>query len=148
MPIFAIQCVCGDDTTFYHAHHYERDVEAGLFDREHILCHCGEVAERRNNIPAKPKNPLKSAIHIDQIGRTFKNAKELDKWAEENNKEVVVNSSPEWQEQKWHARQAAEDAAKEQGYRDVEHFKRDRKKDLQDAFEDAKKARGGENGNN
>ena len=67
-----------------------------------------------------------------QLGRTFKSARELDNWCEENNCVAVNNDSTEWRSQVDEAAGWREEGAIAAGYRDAEHEKVSIKENLRD----------------
>jgi hypothetical protein len=67
-----------------------------------------------------------------QLGRTFKSARELDQWCDDNNCDVVSNDSSAWRDQVDQAAAWREEGAVAAGYRDAQHEKADIKENLRD----------------
>jgi hypothetical protein len=60
-----------------------------------------------------------NGFHIKQVDRTFKNARELDRWAEGQGLQVNNTSDSTWKKKLDASHEAADAAAQRRGYRDA-----------------------------
>tara|TARA_Y100000361_G_C11125888_1_gene325901 strand:- start:817 stop:1209 length:393 start_codon:yes stop_codon:yes gene_type:complete len=118
MPLYDVRCTngCG----------YFNDVFVLLKDSDKISCpSCGKPVVRLIR-PVATVGPMPSKpLRVDQIGRTFESNEELRDYQRKNGDvEILSSSSNKWLKHKDIARNKAENRAKKQGFRDLDH-KRD-----------------------
>ena len=124
MPIYEFQtpCVCGETELW----------ASRVVDGPHIVCDCGRPAKKALSLfsfGGDLEGDGTGSIHVKQLGRSFKNAKALDSWCEQNNCHVENRTSKAWTGIGEYARGLCEEEAKELGYRDWDHRQAKRKED-------------------
>tara|TARA_R110002012_G_scaffold103998_2_gene244112 strand:- start:868 stop:1362 length:495 start_codon:yes stop_codon:yes gene_type:complete len=124
MPIYEFQapCECG-----------EKELWASrVIDGVDITCECGRPALKALSLfsfGGDLEGDGGGGVRVQQLGRTFKNAKALDAWCAENNCHVENRNSKTWTSMEDEVRDLCEDEAKELGYRDWDHRQAKRKED-------------------
>ena len=112
MPIWRIDCECGCDTSKRLTFSSRENDYGGL-----VPCaDCGNLA---SPMPAIRAVTGCKEININQIGKKFSNAAELDKYCEQNDCEAVSKGSKKWQDFKDRARQGHLEQVQSEGYRDI-----------------------------
>lgn len=112
MPLYEVECRCGNREVYSSARRGWGDA---------LICdECGSEV-RVLMAPANFGGDLADRpIPVNQVGRTFRNARDLDAWCDRNNCEVVSKTDSTWREIRDQARQDHVDMVREEGYRDIE----------------------------
>ena len=124
MPIYEFQerCECGEKELW----------TAEVIGDVELVCECGRPAKKALSMfyfGGDLDGDGQGGIHVQQLGRTFKNAKELDSWCEENNCHVEDRTSKAWTAIEDEVRDLCEEEAQELGYIDHDHRQSKRKED-------------------
>lgn len=114
MPLYEIDCECGSTEGF--STFSDREANDGK-----VPCLGCEVLQRTYISPANLNNMTwPGGKEFKQIGKTFDNAKEMEQWAEKNNLEPVSNDSARWRNLKLDSKQANDNEAVDQGFRNAD----------------------------
>ena len=122
MPMYDVKCTAGCG--------YFEDVFALLADSHDLRCSECNAPVKILISPVRTIGPTFSKpLEIKQIGKTFHNQSEFDKYQRENpDVEVLGASSTAWTKHKDRVRERCETNARCQGYRDFEHKKKELKR--------------------
>ena len=124
MPIYEFQkrCRCGEVELW----------TSEIIEKVDIVCECGRSAKKALSLfsfGGDLGGYGQGGIHVQQLGKTFKNAKDLDAWCAENDCHVEDRTAKAWTSIEDEVRDLCEDEAHELGYVDWEHRQTKRKED-------------------
>lgn len=124
MPFYDYKCeICGE---------IEEEVFMSItqHDEPHYCEMCGAVMRTIiQPVPTVGPMPSKPLDLSTQTGRVFHSNAELREWQRETGKELVSADSLSWKRERERIREGAERSAKRAGYDDLEHRRRERKKE-------------------
>jgi len=121
MPVWRIDCECGCETSKRLTYNRREEEYGGMVP-------CINCDALNNPLPAIRAVTGCKEISIKQIGKTFSNAAELDKYCAENDCEAISKDTKRWKDFKDSARQGHLDQVKAEGYRDIEDKRNNWKK--------------------
>ncbi len=112
MPIWKIRCSCGGESSRRITYSTREEEYGGLVP-------CLDCGELNKPMPAIKAVTGVTEITINQIGKKFSSAAELDRYCEQNDCEAVSKDSKKWRDFKDSARKGHLDQVKAEGYRDI-----------------------------